>query len=131
MKQAYQIREQGDSEALTVFLANEGPLLLPMDRLIEHEDLAIGELTELMGRAAIETVFLTSARACLGPQSAATNLLFGSGESYVRCVPIISEISDLLKCCGTASRENGLFDHPVGGRIKSSSKAHFFENSGH
>lgn len=69
MKQSYQISGRGDSRGLAAFLAKEGQLLLPMLELIEHAEVAIDELIDVMGRATIEAVLLMSAEQVAGPKT--------------------------------------------------------------
>ena len=45
-----------DSKALAEFLAKDGQLLLPLLDLIEHAQVAVDDLIDVMGRAAIEAV---------------------------------------------------------------------------
>jgi putative transposase len=69
MKSAYQISDRRDSRALAEFLAKEGQLLLPMLGLIEHAELAVDELIDVMGRATVEAVLLMSAQEIAGPKT--------------------------------------------------------------
>jgi len=66
MKQAYQVIERKDSQALAEFLSKDGQLLLPMLELIEQAELAIDELIDVAGRATIEAVLTLSAQEVAG-----------------------------------------------------------------
>ena len=48
-----------DSQRLAQVLAQDGQLLLPMLDLIEHAQVAIDDLIDVMGRATIEAVLLS------------------------------------------------------------------------
>jgi transposase-like protein len=63
---AYQISERNDSQALAQFLQKEGQLLLPMVELIEQAQLAVDELIDVTGRAALEAVLHLSAQGVAG-----------------------------------------------------------------
>jgi transposase-like protein len=63
---AYQISERKDSQALAQFLQKEGQLLLPMVGLIEQARLAVDELIDVTGRAALEAVLHLSAEGVAG-----------------------------------------------------------------
>lgn len=63
---AYQISERKDSQALAQFLQREGQLLLPMVGLIEQARLAVDELIDVTGRAALEAVLHLSAEGVAG-----------------------------------------------------------------
>jgi transposase-like protein len=67
-KTEYQIISQNDSKKLTQFLCKEGQLLLPMVELITQAEMAIDELIEITGRAAIEAVLTLSAQEIVGPK---------------------------------------------------------------
>ena len=66
MKESYQIADVKDSKKLASFLAKEGQHLLPFVNLVEHTQLAIDELIDVMGRAAIEAVLTLSAQGVAG-----------------------------------------------------------------
>jgi putative transposase len=57
-----------DHQRLAQVLAQDGQLLLPMLDLIENAQVAIDDLIDLMGRATIEAVLLTSAAQVAGPK---------------------------------------------------------------
>jgi transposase-like protein len=65
-KQDYQIIDKTDSKKLTEFLCKEGQLLLPMVEMITHTEMALDELIDLTGRAAIEAVLTLSAQEIAG-----------------------------------------------------------------
>lgn len=65
---AYQIAERHDSRALAEFLQKEGQFLLPMVQLIEQAEVAVDELIEVTGRAALEAVLQLSAAQVAGPK---------------------------------------------------------------
>jgi transposase-like protein len=64
----YQIISKNDSRKLTEFLCQEGQLLLPMVGLITQAEMAVDELIEVTGRAAIEAVMTLSAQELAGPK---------------------------------------------------------------
>ncbi len=67
-KTTYQIANKTDSRKLTEFLCQEGQFLLPMVELITGAEMAIDELIEVTGRAAIEAVLTLSAQEVAGPK---------------------------------------------------------------
>ena len=67
-KQTYQIIGKKDSKKLAQFLHKEGQLLLPMLELITQAEMAVDELIDLTGRAAIEAVLTLSAQEVAGPK---------------------------------------------------------------
>ena len=67
-KRAYQIIDQKDSKPLAQFLSKEGQLLLPMLELITQAEMAVDELIDLTGRAAIEAILTLSAQEVAGPK---------------------------------------------------------------
>ena len=50
----YEIADRHDQRALSEFLKKEGQLLLPLVELIEDSALAVDELINVTGRAAVE-----------------------------------------------------------------------------
>ena len=74
MSEAYHVvsasagRTPLDSRKLAEFLAKDGQLLLPMLDLIEHAQVAVDDLIDVMGRAAIEAVLKMSAAQIAGPK---------------------------------------------------------------
>ena len=64
MKRTYEVTERADKRAIREFLKREGQFLLPMLELVEHAELAIDEVIEVMGRATIEAVLEMSAEGC-------------------------------------------------------------------
>jgi putative transposase len=67
-KKTYQIIDKQDSKKLAQFLSKEGQLLLPMLELITQAEMAVDELIDLTGRAAIEAVLTLSAQEVAGPK---------------------------------------------------------------
>jgi putative transposase len=67
-KQTYKIIGKKDSKKLAQFLHKEGQLLLPMLELITQAEMAVDELIDLTGRAAIEAVLTLSAQEVAGPK---------------------------------------------------------------
>ena len=65
-KKDYQIIDKTDSKKLTEFLCKEGQLLLPLVEMITHTEMALDELIDLAGRAAIEAVLTLSAQEIAG-----------------------------------------------------------------
>ena len=65
-KTEYPIIDKTDSKKLTEFLCKEGQLLLPLVELITHTQMALDELIDLTGRAAIEAVLTLSAQEVAG-----------------------------------------------------------------
>jgi len=68
MRREYQVVDHRDSRKLAEFLSKEGQLLLPMLDLITQAELAVDELIDVAGRAAIEAVLLMSAQEVAGRQ---------------------------------------------------------------
>jgi putative transposase len=68
MEQEYQIIGKKDSKKLAQFLSQEGQLLLPMLELITQAEMAVDELIDLTGRAAVEAVLTLSAQEVAGPK---------------------------------------------------------------
>jgi putative transposase len=64
----YQIADKTDSRKLTEFLCQEGQFLLPMVELITGAEMAVDELIEVTGRAALEAVLTLSAQDVAGPK---------------------------------------------------------------
>jgi transposase-like protein len=64
----YQIISKNDSRKLADFLCQEGQLLLPMVELVTQAEMAVDELIEVTGRAAIEAVMTLSAKELAGPK---------------------------------------------------------------
>jgi putative transposase len=64
----YQIISKTDSRKLADFLCQEGQLLLPMVELVTQAEMAVDELIEVTGRAAIEAVMTLSAQELAGPK---------------------------------------------------------------
>jgi len=64
----YQIASKTDSRKLTEFLCQEGQFLLPMVELITGAEMAVDELIDVTGRAAIEAVLTLSAQEVAGPK---------------------------------------------------------------
>ena len=69
MKRTYEVTERADKRAIREFLKREGQFLLPMLELVEHAELAIDEVIEVMGRATIEAVLEMSAEGVAGPNT--------------------------------------------------------------
>src|SRR5512136_3346682 len=67
-KTTYQIADKTDSRKLAEFLCQQGQFLLPMVELITGAEMAIDELIEVTGRAAIEAVLTLSAQELAGPK---------------------------------------------------------------
>jgi transposase-like protein len=67
-KATYHIAGKTDSRKLTEFLCQEGQFLLPMVELITGAEMAVDELIEVTGRAAIEAVLTLSAQEVAGPK---------------------------------------------------------------
>jgi transposase-like protein len=64
----YQIISKRDSKKLSAFLCQEGQFLLPMVQLITQAEMAVDELIDVTGRAAIEAVLTLSAQEIAGPK---------------------------------------------------------------
>jgi hypothetical protein len=64
----YQITDKTDTKKLTEFLCQEGQFLLPMVELITGAEMAVDELIEVTGRAALEAVVTLSAQELAGPK---------------------------------------------------------------
>jgi len=65
----YQIVDKTNSKTLTEFSCREGQLLLPLVELITHTEMALDELIDVTGRAAIEAVLALSAQELTGPET--------------------------------------------------------------
>ena len=65
-KTEYHIIDKTDSKKLSEFLCKEGQLLLPLVELITHTEIALDELIDITGRAAIEAVLTLSAQEVAG-----------------------------------------------------------------
>jgi transposase-like protein len=65
----YQVVTAADKRQLSEFLIREGQFLLPMVKLIEQAELAIDDLIDVTGRAAIEAVLELSAQEVAGSKS--------------------------------------------------------------
>jgi transposase-like protein len=72
-KPQYQIISKNDSKKLTEFLCKEGHLLLPMLELINNAEMAVDQLIDVTGRAAIEAVLTLSAEQVAGPKHKGRN----------------------------------------------------------
>jgi len=74
MSQTYHVVNRTDSQAtldpaqIADILAKNGQLLLPMLDLIEHAEVAIDDLIDVLGRATIQTVLQMSAEQLAGPK---------------------------------------------------------------
>ena len=64
----YQIAEKNDSRKLAEFLSQDRQGLLPMVELLCQAEMAVDELIDVTGRAAIEAVLTLSAQQVAGPQ---------------------------------------------------------------
>lgn len=69
----YQIVNKTNSKKLMEFLCREGQLLLPLVELITHTEMALDELIDVAGRAAIEAVLTLSAQELAGPKHPGKN----------------------------------------------------------
>lgn len=67
-KKVYQITDKLNSRKIAEFLSKDGQLLLPFLDLICNTEQAIDELIDVVGKAAIESVLLLSARQIAGPK---------------------------------------------------------------
>jgi putative transposase len=68
MKASYQVVSDKDRGKLAEFLQREGQFLLPMLELIERAELAVDEVIDVAGRAAVEAILLMSAEGVAGPK---------------------------------------------------------------
>lgn len=68
MKASYQVVSDKDRGKLAEFLQREGQFLLPMLELIDRAELAVDEVIDVAGRAAIEAILLMSAEGVAGPK---------------------------------------------------------------
>lgn len=66
-KTDYQNRDRKESRKLAEFLSKEGQLLLPLLELITQAEMAVDELIDVAGRAAIEAILMLSAQEVAGP----------------------------------------------------------------
>jgi len=67
-KRDYSIVDKANSKKLAEFLCREGQLLLPLVELITDTEMALDELIDITGRAAIEAVLTLSAQELAGPK---------------------------------------------------------------
>ena len=67
MEKPYHIVESRDRQGWVNFLAKNGQALLPMMELIEHSQVAVDEVIDVLGRATIEAVLRLSAEQIAGP----------------------------------------------------------------
>ena len=67
MKASYQVVSDKDRGKLAEFLQQEGQFLLPLLELIERAELAVDEVIDVAGRAAVEAILLMSADGVAGP----------------------------------------------------------------
>jgi putative transposase len=67
-KKIYQITDKLNSRKIAEFLSRDGQLLLPFLDLICNTEQAVDELIDVVGKAAIESVLLLSARQIAGPK---------------------------------------------------------------
>ncbi len=65
-KRDYQIVDKANSKKLAEFLCKDGQLLLPLVELITDTEMALDELIDITGRAAIEAVLTLSAQELAG-----------------------------------------------------------------
>lgn len=68
MKESYQIVGKKETRELAEFLVENGQMLVPMVELVEQSRMAVGELIDALGRAAIEAVLTLSAEKVAGPK---------------------------------------------------------------
>ena len=66
-KKLYQITDKLNSRKIAEFLSKDGQLLLPFLELICNTEQAVDELIDVVGKAAVESVLLLSARQIAGP----------------------------------------------------------------
>ena len=85
MKRTYEVTERADKRAIREFLKREGQFLLPMLELVEHAELAIDEVIEVMGRATIEAVLEMSAEGVAGPKQAGRSRAKDGTVKTTRC----------------------------------------------
>jgi len=64
----YQIMDRKESRKWAEFLSKEGQLLLPLLELITQAEMAVDELIDVAGRAAIEAILILSAQEVAGPR---------------------------------------------------------------
>ena len=67
-KKLYQITDKVNSRKIAEFLSKDDQLLLPLLDLICNTEQAVDELIDVVGKAAIESVLLLSARQIAGPK---------------------------------------------------------------
>ena len=66
-KASYQVVSEGDRGKLAECLQREGQFLLPMLDLLERAELAVDEVIDVAGRAAVEAILEMSAEGVAGP----------------------------------------------------------------
>ena len=67
-KKLYQITDKLNSRKIAEFLSKDGQLLLPFLELICNTEQAVDELIDVVGKAAVESLLLLSARQIAGPK---------------------------------------------------------------
>ncbi len=72
-KKVYQIAQKTDSRKIAEFLSKDNQILLPFLDLICNTEQAVDELIDVVGKAAIESVLLLSARQIAGPKQPGKN----------------------------------------------------------
>jgi len=68
MMGSYRVAGVKDRSRIAEFLSKEGQVLLPLVDLVEEARLAVDDLVEVVGRAAIEAVLVLSGRGVAGPK---------------------------------------------------------------
>jgi putative transposase len=66
VKESYKVVNREDRAELAKFLAKDGQHLLPLAGLIEQSKLAVDEMIDVLGRAAVEAVLMLSAASVAG-----------------------------------------------------------------
>jgi transposase-like protein len=66
VKESYKVMSKEDRAELVKFLAKDGQHLLPLAGLIEQSKLAVDEMIDVLGRAAVEAVLMLSAASVAG-----------------------------------------------------------------
>jgi hypothetical protein len=67
VERPYHTTDKKDTRALACFLSRNGQALFPMVERIEQSRIAVDELIDVLGRAAVEAVLQLSAEAVAGP----------------------------------------------------------------
>ncbi len=107
MKRTYEVASDTDRRAMAEFVKREGQFLLPMVELVEHTELAIDEVVQVMGRATIEAVLEMSAEGVAGPKQSGKAREEGATVWYGR-----QRLDITSRWCAEGQRRTGAGNQP-------------------